>query len=112
MAPPNLSDLDFIPPDSFGPELLFVIGGLVLGVALGALILSIFVRAAKLTRLRNEANHSLAMNASTPLSEGPSRVVRGRVEPLTTDDIAVELTIVQRVVNHTGKNTRSHSWKE
>ena len=54
----------------------------------------------------------LAKRASWPLSAGPGRVVRGKVEPLGSEETAASVTVVQEACNITVKQARSHEWEE
>ena len=77
-----------------------------------SLIGYLVVRAAALAQAQEREHALLLERAAKPLSRGPSRVVEGRVDLDGAEDVAVEIDIIQSVIDVTTKNSTSHSWKE
>jgi hypothetical protein len=107
-----LDTLDFLPPGAVStlPFLLVAtvaLGGLPLGAALWMLLKSraLAMQGATLAG-------RLVKRSGWPLSPGPGRVIRGRVEPLGDEDTAARVTVVQEARNRTTKQARWHEWGE
>jgi hypothetical protein len=105
-----LDTLDFLPPGAVStlPFLLVAtvaLGGLPLGAALWMLLKSraLAMQGATLAG-------RLVKRSGWPLSPGPGRVIRGRVEPLGDEDTAARVTVVQEARNRTTKQARWHEW--
>jgi len=107
-----MEPLDFEPPAHAGLDTYFIFGIGFLGVGLAVVLVVMLVRAAQLARIRAQAEAYRLSQANIPLSAGLSRVVRGRVETMGEREAAVEVSVVQRVSNHTSKNSRWHEWTE
>lgn len=106
-----LPDIDFMAPMHAGPGPTFVLGIALLGLGGFAAIVQLFARAAQLARAQRHEATVLEQRADWPLFAGPNRVVRGTVD---CDDleVPVKVEIVQHAIDHTSKNSKSHSWEE
>ncbi|MFO0664938.1 MAG: hypothetical protein U0174_13365 [Polyangiaceae bacterium] len=108
--PTDLSKLDFIPPGHASAGASFFVSFVLLGLGGLFALISMIVRARTL-RAAQARENELHGQKSGPLSAGPERVVRGKVE-VEGDEVAVDVTITQRATNHTSKNSKSHTWTE
>ena len=112
MISPHLVSSSLIPPAACGPGTAVVFCVCLLGFGIAFLIGYLVVRAAALAQAQEREHALLLERAAKPLSRGPSRVVEGRVELDGAEDVAVEIDIIQSVIDVTTKNSTSHSWKE
>lgn len=108
----KMETLDFEPPAHAGLDTYFIFGIGLMGVGLVVVLILMLVRAAQLARIRAQAEVYRLSQANVPLSAGPARVVRGRVDLIGEREAPVDLSVVQRVSNHTSKNSRWHEWTE
>jgi len=104
-------DADFIPPGYVGASGTYLVLVGILGLGWGLFVLWMVFEAFRLSRLQEHEHATLYVRAARILAPGPSRVVRGRVE-VDGEDVAIEIDVVQNVVDHTNKNSRWHEWVE
>jgi hypothetical protein len=113
-----LTGLDYVPSDHVGPMAVFIMGVLVLGLGVGAGVAYMVSRAIALRAARAREHALLDKRSHWPLSEGPSRVVHGRVERDAAaaadgeSDVVAEIDIEQDVSNESNKGTHWHVWTE
>jgi hypothetical protein len=122
-----LDSLDFIPPNHAGMTGIFVVGVLFLGLGVAAGIVFMVSRVHALRAARAREIALLDDRSKWPLSQGPLRMVHGRVErdePAgsrgrenenereSESDALAEIDIHQVVSNHSNKNARWHVWTE
>jgi hypothetical protein len=112
MLETGVTGLDFIPPSHSGPVWSFVLAILVFGLGGGAGIVWMLLRARALSKMQRHEHDVLVQGAASALVPGPGRVVFGTVACDDASGVAVRVTIVQNVKNHSSKNSHWHTWDE
>ena len=112
MFPPDLAQLDFVPPTYVGRAASFVLG--VVGVGLGgaAAAAAMLLEARALAARQAHEHDFIVARSERPLHVGPGRVVHGVVETEDNSDVAVRVEITQVVSDRTGKGEQWHFWNE
>jgi hypothetical protein len=103
---------EYVSPEDVGYAWSLILGVGYLGIVCGALIISLLVKARSLSKAHAREEEEMLDLAARPLSSGPRRVVRGRVECEDGKDVAIEIDIDQVVTDRSSKNGRWHTWDE
>jgi hypothetical protein len=111
MAPVSFDSLDYMPPSEFGGPAAFLICIVALGFGVGAAILCLLLHARALSVAQRRTRAELE-GAALPLSPGPRRFVKGRVDVDGADDVVIEVDIQQTVKDRRSKNDEWHEWRE
>jgi hypothetical protein len=112
MAPVSLDSLDFVPPAGLSGAGAFLWCVVLLGLGPGTGILYMLLLARAFTAAQARGRAELFEGSAQPLTAGPHRVVRGKVDVDGTDEVAVEVDIEQRVRDVSNKNGTHHEWRE
>jgi hypothetical protein len=107
-----IDTLDFLAPGAMATAPFVMVAGLLLGALPVWAVVWMLAKARGMTVQGALVAGRLAKRASWPLSAGPGRVVRGKVEPLGAEELAASVTVVQEARNITSKQARSHEWRE
>jgi hypothetical protein len=112
IEPYLISSQSFLEPDNMSQAVGWVVNVGALGLGLGS-VLALLVRRGRRLRKMQEHEHALLEGVDAkPLSPGPGRVVRGRIELDGADDVAFAVEIRQAAKDDVGNYASQHGWKE
>jgi len=112
LVPTELIDLNYVAPGYLQPTATFLFDVTLLGIGLGGVLFVMLLRARELKAAQRSQRVALQERSARALSRGPHRVVKGRVECDAPNGVAVEIRLVQELVEHSSKNRRWYEWRE
>lgn len=108
--PISLADVDFVASNHFSPQASLFWGVLVLLFGGVTAVVMLVIHGRDL--VQRGADEARAAATPSDLAAGPNKIVRGKVEPIDVEPVAVRVEVKQTVKNHTSKNSRWHTWEE